>query len=232
MATADHAPHAVLAQLAESEARMRAIVAPLAEADVDVAAPSTLPGWSVGHVLTHIARNADSHVRRIDASHRGEMIEQYEGGLAGRDREIDTGASRDAVSIVDDTVESSLHLDAAWWTITGDEWLCQSRDSSGTTRQVRGLPARRLQEVEVHVVDLGFGYDQREWSDVFVATFIDEMRATMAARVPAGLAAPSEHALADLDARDELAWLYGRAQLDGLPDLLPLGSTNTSPPRG
>lgn len=24
-------------------------------------APSRLPGWTVGHVLTHLARNADAH---------------------------------------------------------------------------------------------------------------------------------------------------------------------------
>ncbi|MEV7393377.1 maleylpyruvate isomerase N-terminal domain-containing protein, partial [Streptomyces sp. NPDC091215] len=27
--------------------------------DADVRAPSLLPGWSRGHVLTHVARNAD-----------------------------------------------------------------------------------------------------------------------------------------------------------------------------
>lgn len=30
--------------------------------------PSRLPGWSVGHVLTHLARNADAHTRRLEAS--------------------------------------------------------------------------------------------------------------------------------------------------------------------
>jgi maleylpyruvate isomerase len=31
--------------------------------DDQARAPSLLPGWSVGHVLTHIARNGDSYVR-------------------------------------------------------------------------------------------------------------------------------------------------------------------------
>ncbi len=228
MTTADHAPHDVLAQLAESEARMRAIVGPLA--DADLATPSTLPGWTVAHLLTHLARNADSHVRRIDAAHRGEMIDQYEGGLAGRDREIEKGAARDAVTIVDDVIESSLRLDAAWWTVQGGEWMCESRDATGVIRQVRTLPARRLQEVEVHIVDLGLGYDQREWSDTFLITFLDELRGTMPARVPAGESIPSAATVAALPPRDELAWLYGRTQVEGLPHLLPLGTTNADAP--
>src|SRR4051794_7646615 len=112
MTDVDHAPHDVLAQLAESEARMRAIITPLAE--VVLTTPSSLPGWTLAHLHTHIARNADSHVRRIEAAHRGEVVDQYEGGPAGREREIEEGARRDAQTIADDVVETSLHLDAAW----------------------------------------------------------------------------------------------------------------------
>jgi maleylpyruvate isomerase len=221
MADVDHAPHDVLAQLAESEARMRAIVTPLADTDLTMA--STLPGWSLAHLLTHVARNADSHVRRIQASHGGEVIDQYEGGLAGRERDIQEGSQRDAQSIVDDVIETSQNLDATWWTVKGDQWLVQSRDATGTMRRVRDLPSRRLQEVEVHIVDLGLGYDQREWSDLFVALFLEPMRTTLDARVPEGQARPDAAALVDVAPRDELAWLYGRAQITGLPDLLPLG---------
>ena len=38
--------------------------------DDQVLRPSLLPGWTVGHVLTHVARNADSHVRRAEAASR------------------------------------------------------------------------------------------------------------------------------------------------------------------
>jgi maleylpyruvate isomerase len=34
--------------------------------DDDVRRPSLLPNWTVGHVLTHIARNGDSVVRRLN----------------------------------------------------------------------------------------------------------------------------------------------------------------------
>ncbi|MSW20314.1 MAG: hypothetical protein F2873_05400, partial [Actinobacteria bacterium] len=64
--------------------------------------PCRLPGWSVGHLLTHLARNADSHTRVIDGALRGEVTDQYEGGAAGRSAEIDAGAARGAQVLVDD----------------------------------------------------------------------------------------------------------------------------------
>ena len=38
---------------------------------LDAPAPSRLPGWTVGHVLTHLARNADSMVRVLGAAEAG-----------------------------------------------------------------------------------------------------------------------------------------------------------------
>ena len=43
-----------------------------------------LPEWSVGHVMTHLARNAEAMVRRVEAATRGEVIDQYAGGVEGR----------------------------------------------------------------------------------------------------------------------------------------------------
>ena len=38
--------------------------------DDDCRAPSLLEGWTRGHVLTHLARNADSHVRLLEGARR------------------------------------------------------------------------------------------------------------------------------------------------------------------
>ena len=61
-------------------------------AGADPALPSLLPGWTRGHVLTHIARNADSFVRVLEAARRGEVVTQYEGGVDGRNADIEAGA--------------------------------------------------------------------------------------------------------------------------------------------
>ena len=59
--------------------------------DDDAARPSLLPGWTVGHVLTHLARNADSHVRILTAAAAGASVEQYQGGGPARDAAIEDG---------------------------------------------------------------------------------------------------------------------------------------------
>ena len=45
--------------------------------------PSLLPGWSVANVLAHLARNADSVVRRLEGSARADPAELL-GWLTGR----------------------------------------------------------------------------------------------------------------------------------------------------
>ena len=53
-------------------------------------------------MLTHLARNADGHVRRLEGAPREEDVPRYPGGPAQRDGEIDEGARRSAVEIVND----------------------------------------------------------------------------------------------------------------------------------
>jgi maleylpyruvate isomerase len=42
--------------------------------DEQVRSPSLLPGWTIGHVLTHMSRHADGHVRRLEGALRGEDV--------------------------------------------------------------------------------------------------------------------------------------------------------------
>ena len=202
--------------LATREAWMRATVETLRRCDLAV--PSVLPGWSLAHIVVHLARNADSHRRRIEAAARGELVDQYVGGAAGRAREIEDGAARDAATVVDDAIASSHSLDGAWQTVEREHWHVESRDLSGTIRTLASLPHRRLAEVEVHVVDLGAGPTHRDWSQPFVDRFLPSLRATVAGRLPAGVDPPD----VALDARDELWWLFGRGRFPGLPQLAPL----------
>ena len=56
--------------------------------------PSLLPGWTVGHVLAHLARNADGMRGMLDGGGRGEVAAQYPGGAAQREADIAAGAGR------------------------------------------------------------------------------------------------------------------------------------------
>ena len=70
--------------------------------DAIASSESALPGWTRGHVLTHLARNADSHTRMIDAAKNGESVAQYPGGFAQRESEIEAGAFRSAADLLAD----------------------------------------------------------------------------------------------------------------------------------
>ncbi len=210
------APELDIARVEDAQSRFLHAVAGLE--DDAMRRPSLLPDWTVAHVLTHVARNADSHVRRVDAAVRGEIIDQYPGGYAGRAAEIERGANRPASALVDDVRESALRLREAWASVPEAAWAAVTRDVGGRERPLAALPARRWQELEVHVVDLGVGVTYRQWPDEFVSVWLVRLRAGLDGRLADGGAAPAPGVL---DERDELAWLYGRLQRDDLPTVTP-----------
>src|SRR5215472_3231214 len=57
--------------------------------------PSSLPGWSRGHVLTHIARNADGLRNLLIWARTGVVTPQY-ADIGERERGIAAGAGRSA----------------------------------------------------------------------------------------------------------------------------------------
>jgi maleylpyruvate isomerase len=192
-----------------------------AVADVDDATlrrPSSLPGWSVAHVLAHVARNADSHVRRAEAAMRGEVVEQYVGGFDGREREIQSAARLGAADLLRDVCDSGRRLAETWRAVPGEAWCARSRDVGGRERPLSDLPGRRWQELEVHVTDLDLGLTYAAWPDGFVAVWLPRLRAGLDARLPDGARAPRPGSLSP---RDELAWLYGRLPRKDLPALTP-----------
>ncbi len=216
MATHPAAPSQDLERVSEAESRLFATVRALD--DAAMRAPSLLAGWTVGHLLTHLARNADSHARRTVAAIEGIVVDQYPGGLSERAGEIEAGAGRRAATIVEDVAMSSARMLEGWVDVPDHAWAGITRDASGLERPLAELPGRRWLEVEVHLVDLGTGSTHRDWSDAFVAARLPQMRAGLTVRLPSGLAPPTA---GTLDERDELAWLYGRLARADLPALGP-----------
>ena len=164
---------------------------------------SRLPGWTVGHVLTHIARNADGHARRLDAALRGENLPRYPGGTAQRNSEIAGGAERAAAEIVADLSAAQARLDQVWERSVAAGW--PHRELLGSDQwPTIASPSRRLREVEMHHVDLGMGYEPSEWPAEYVSWELPLILATVPDRV--------ERAE---DMRHLVAWLSGRARVPG-----------------
>ncbi|HEX2023492.1 MAG TPA: maleylpyruvate isomerase family mycothiol-dependent enzyme [Acidimicrobiales bacterium] len=165
--------------------------------DEDVARPSRLPGWTVGHVLTHLARNADSHVHMLEAAAAGRAVEQYPGGYEQRSGDIEAGATRSADQLRADVRRTSSALEATWKAAIPAAWSGHGL-ARGAEWPCRWLPFHRWREVELHHVDLGLGYEAVDWPEEYVARELPLALATVAARV-------------SVDARaGVLAWLVGR----------------------
>jgi len=134
-------PRTTLPRVAEAHERLLRTIEVLT--DEGVRRPSLLPTWSVGHVLTHLARNADSHVRRVLAATRGEAVDQYPGGYAAREAEIQAGSGRLATQIIDDVRQTARAVDEAWKDAPQAAWLGRTRDVNGRERPLFELPSRR-----------------------------------------------------------------------------------------
>ena len=171
--------------------------------DATVRKPSILPGWTVGHVLTHVARNADGHVHRLDGALRGEEVLRYPGGDAQRNADIEAGAGRGAEELLDDVTSSAVRLQETWRRCEADGWP-NSHLMAGDKWRVNESPMRRLREVEVHHVDLGLDYTAIDWPEDYVQW---ELAATLP-RVPERLDDDD-----DEKSRIFLCWLIGRGDL-------------------
>jgi maleylpyruvate isomerase len=145
--------------------------------DGAVRRPSLLPGWTVGHLVTHLARNADSHLGMLEAVLAGEVRAQYPGGPAQRAGDIERGAGRTAVELADDLRAAVAALEAVWDRLDDDRWANgRARTASYDDLPVSLLPMMRWREVEIHHADLGDpGFTWAQWSDAFVATELPEL---------------------------------------------------------
>lgn len=194
-------PTIELAGCRESHRRLDEAIATLT--DDDARRPSLLPGWTVGHVLTHLARNADSVVRRIEGAARGEVLSQYVDGAEGRAADIDAGAGRSAAELTLDVRTSSARCDAACAAVADEVWERPTIGISGAESPASFLAFARWREVETHHVDLGLGYEPDRWPAELVERWLPAQLASLPERTdPAAL----------------LAWTIGRGPAPELPD--------------
>jgi maleylpyruvate isomerase len=123
--------------------------------DADWRADSRLPGWSRGHVATHLARHADAITRLADWAASGVEQQMYP---RDRNAEIDAGADRNGLEIQTDLDTSADRLSDAFDRVAeADAWDREVRLRDGSPIPARLLPSCRLFEVVVHHLDLDLG---------------------------------------------------------------------------
>ena len=183
--------------------------------DHQVAGPSLLPDWTVGHVITHIARNADGVRLMLEGALRGEVASQYPGGVEQRAADIAAGAVRGAAGVMADVRASNQRLEAAFDAMTDEAWLGEGRSVVGMV-PVAELPFRRWRETVVHHADLGLQYTWRDWPAEYVRLELRTQTMLWNSRQSMGLTGLPTAAQA-VDEHRRVAWLMGRTTIEGLP---------------
>ena len=141
--------------------------------DEDCRAPSALPGWSRGHVITHLSRNADGLVNLLHWAQTGVETTMYESNEQ-RAADIEAGAGRGAAELREDASAS-----AGRWLQAANE-VHSSRLATPVTRLPGSVPfpasdvgRLRRTELEVHHADLLIGYTAADWPADFTRALLD-----------------------------------------------------------
>ena len=178
--------------------------------------PSALPGWTRGHVLSHLARNAESHVHVLQCAARGEVAEQYVGGAKARKQGIEAHALDSVESLVASVRKSIYALEGQWAETNSEGWQGHGVNSAGATIAMSDIVFLRWREVEVHHADLALDFTFANWNSTYVRYELDRQVMMWRASKPMGLTPVPKIAL-QLSPNERLAWFLGRTEVEGLP---------------
>ncbi len=134
--------------------------------------PSLLPGWSRGHVLTHLARNAEGGTRLLIWARTGEPSYEYP-SVAARAQAIEDGAGRPAHELAEDVQRPATALQQAAAAVPPGAWQHRVTWTTGQETEAGHVPASRLAEVLIHHVDLNHGYRPADWPAKWTAWMLD-----------------------------------------------------------
>jgi maleylpyruvate isomerase len=213
----------LLGDMAEATGGLVAGVGGLA--DAGVREPSLLPGWTRGHVVTHLARNAEGATRLLGWARSGTPSYKYP-SAAARAAAIEAGAGRPAAELAADVRETAAALAAAAARMPPGAWQNLVTWTTGQQTPADMVVRSRLAEVLIHHVDLAVGFGAGSWSAAFVREMLDAAVAALNGRSPVPLTARLEAAdtgrefwiggagpgrLACGTEAELLAWLLGRS---------------------
>jgi maleylpyruvate isomerase len=196
--------------------------------DAAASEESLLPNWDRSMVIVHLSAQADGLRGAVEAATRGETGEVYPGGKAGRDAEIEAGRALPARELQARLSGSCERLWSALESAPDEVW---GAPAIGISRAVPigALVVARLCEVEVHHVDLAYGYGPDDWPFAWVIEEMERAMLGLPARLPSGTAvvltasdsgqhwvAGSGNSLDITGSTGELlAWVTGRASQVG-----------------
>jgi maleylpyruvate isomerase len=205
--------------------------------NADMRAPTRLRGWTRGHLVSHLARNADGLVNLLHWARTGIESPMY-ASQADREADIEEGAHRLAQVQQEDLRAADERFFMATEVMSERDWEAVVTNGQGLPVAVSLVPWMRLTEVLVHHVDLDL---ELAFPDVvelageqtgplidYVVTRYDDRPGVPAVRLTVNLPSGDEHTWLlgntgeprdiSCSASMALSWLTGRESHD-LPSL-------------
>ncbi|MGH3838561.1 MAG: maleylpyruvate isomerase family mycothiol-dependent enzyme [Pseudonocardiaceae bacterium] len=148
----------------------------------DLRGPSRLPGWTRGHVVTHVARNAEGLVRLLAWARTGIETPMYP-SMQARAADIEAGAGRPQAEQLDDLCSTAAAFAAAAQELSPKHW-----EATVGTRHGRfpasTVPWMRVREVWLHLVDLNVGIELDVLPGDIATALVRDVAGWMGTRVP------------------------------------------------
>ncbi|MFB7333979.1 maleylpyruvate isomerase family mycothiol-dependent enzyme [Streptomyces adustus] len=149
--------------------------------DLQAREPSGLPGWSRGHVITHLARSADVYRWLLTLARTG-TESGPRADAAALDRALREGAERSAGELVADLRASLDRLLDETQAVPAECWFILVTALAGWRHPAWFTLQRCRRELETHHVDLDLGYTTADWPSGYVTWALDDTIATLTAR--------------------------------------------------
>jgi len=151
--TRDVTPRVWLAGARASQRRLLDLIATID--DSTARRPSLLPAWTVGHLVTHLARGAEGATRVLRGVRDRTAAVFYPHGAPGRAADIEAGSSRPAAELLADVTAAFGRLEEAMAELGPRDWRVGLGSGPFGLVTMPELIMHRWREVEVHSVDLG-----------------------------------------------------------------------------
>jgi maleylpyruvate isomerase len=180
----------------------------LKAADAGFDEPSSLPGWSRGHVVAHVAANAAALGNLVHWAATGEPTPMYSSPKE-RDAGIESGARLPAAELTAWLRRSADTLATAMDALDDDQWRGEVLTSQGRTVPATELPWMRSREVYVHAIDLATGLTFTDLPADFLTALCDDVVGKRATAPGPALILQAPHSRWELPGEGEPAELVG-----------------------
>ena len=143
-------------------------------ADEEFAEASKLPGWTIGHLVAHLALNAEALGNLVTWARTGVETPMY-ASAEQRDADVAAGATRGAGDLREWYADSAARLGDSLAELTPDQWQAPVRTRTGREIAATEIPWLRVREVMVHTVDLGGSTGFADLPKGFLGALVDDI---------------------------------------------------------